>query len=220
MDFISFFLLGLSFGAGPCIVSCGPILITYIAGTEKNLLKGITAYLLFSLSRLLSYIALSILIFSFGRFIAGKLLTDISKYIYILAGSFIIIIGLLMCLCRQTKLGFCNLLYKNMLERDVKSIVLLGLFFGFLPCGPLLALFSYLGLISKSLVSSIQYALSFGLGTLVSPLLLLVIFTAFIPRLLKAKQLYRNIFNIICGLIMIFLGAQLIVRALLPRSTA
>lgn len=199
---ITLFLLGFSFGFGPCLASCGPILIVYLAGTKKNVRKSITGYLLFSLSRISAYLVLGLLVFFAGRVAASRLLGDFSRYIFILGGGFIVAIGALMMSGRRIELKGWN------------NLPLLGLIIGLLPCAPLLAIFSYLGLISRAWWQSLLYGLSFGLGTLLSPLLLLAGFTGLIPRFWQNKKdNYDKIFIFLCGLIIVFLGLQLMRRA-------
>ncbi len=107
-----------------------------------------------------------------------------------------------------------NFLQEKMLEQDKKSTVILGLLIGFLPCAPLLVILSYVGLISKTWTNSLLYSFSFGMGTFVSPLILLAIFAGLIPQfLLNKKAVYSRIFSFICGLVIILLGIQLITQA-------
>jgi sulfite exporter TauE/SafE len=212
---LGLFISGLLFGSGPCIASCGPILISYIAGTKTNLLKGLKDYILFSLARISVYIILGLIIFFLGSFTLQRLLGDYSKYIFILGGSFIILIGLLMVLGKRLEFRFLRFFHKNILERDKKSMILLGAVIGFLPCAPLLAILSYTGLVSKSWIDSSLYNFSFGIGTFVSPLILLAMLAGLIPRFLaKEKAAYSRIFSLICGLVIIFFGVQLIIRAI------
>ena len=75
----SIFLLGLSFGLGPCVASCGPVLVSYIAGTGKNIYKGFLVYVLFSLSRVISYIILALAVFYLGRFAEQRLFTAVLR---------------------------------------------------------------------------------------------------------------------------------------------
>lgn len=206
---ISLFLLGLSFGSGPCLASCGPLLLTYIIGTKKNTPEGLVSYFIFSIARILAYFIFGVMIFYLGSFLTRRLLEDSARYIYILGGVFIIGVGTLMVLGKRMETGFCRFLEKNILEKDKKSIFAFGFIIGLLPCAPLLALFSYLGLISKSWIDAVIYLLFFGAGTLISPLLALVIFAGFLPRFFKSINAGRAL-NFICGLIIIFLGIQLI----------
>lgn len=203
--------MGLSFGSGPCLASCGPVILSYIAGTRKNVSKGLVVYSLFSLGRIFVYIALGLSAFFFGKFVMEKFLFSFSKYLIIIGGGFIFLVGLLLALGKKFKLKFCSLLQENILVNDKKSIIMFGLIIGVLPCAPLLAIFSYVVLTSKSWFDSLLYSLSFGIGTFVSPLIFLVIFVGLMPGKLIGRN-YDRIFNLVCGLIIMFLGSQLIMR--------
>ncbi|MCM8780692.1 MAG: sulfite exporter TauE/SafE family protein [Candidatus Omnitrophica bacterium] len=210
---ISLFLLGVSFGWGPCVASCGPLIITYIAGAKKNIPQAILTYTLFSSTRISIYLVLGVLVFFLGSFARERLSGDLFKYIGILGGVFIILLGLLMVGAGRLEFKICRFLEKHILEEDKKSIILFGLIVGFSPCAPLLGLFSYVAVVSDSWAQSLLYSLCFGLGTFFSPLILGVVLAGFIPKFLKGAGLvYSNIFRLICGLIIIFLGIDLILR--------
>jgi sulfite exporter TauE/SafE len=205
--------MGVSFGSVYCLASCGPLFLSYVSGTGKNVAKALVSYLIFSLARITVYVFLGVLVYCLGKFFAETIFEGISKYVFILGGGFITCIGILMALGRNMDTAVCRVAYKNLLEKDIKSIFLFGLIIGLLPCPPLFALFSYLALISKSLALSAVYAFAFGVGTLLSPLALLPVFAGVIPRaLLKVKPVFSRIFNLICAAIMIFLGIQLVRR--------
>jgi sulfite exporter TauE/SafE len=211
---LNLFLSGLLFGSGPCIASCGPILISYIAGTKKGISNSLLVYLLFSLARVFVYLSFSLLIYFVGVFFTERFLGNISKYTIVFGGLFIIAIGLLMILGKRPEFKSCRVLEKKFLEEDKKTIITLGLVVGLIPCAPLLAVLSYIGLVSKTWMNSLLYSLSFGLGTLVSPLILLALLAGLIPRWLKDKNsVYNHLFNFVCGLIIVILGARLLIRA-------
>lgn len=200
------FILGLSFGFGPCFLNCGPVLISFVAAKRKGLFKDIVVYLLFSSARVLVYIALGLLVFLLGKFAIEKVLGNFSKYVFIFGGFFIIILGFFICLGRKIKIKF--------FQRDKQNIFIIGLVVGLVPCAPLLAVLSYIGLVSKSWLQALLYSISFGIGTVFSPLLLLVIIASFFNSILgNLKAVYCRVFNFICGFVMILLGMHLILRA-------
>jgi len=183
-------------------------------GTGKNNLKSLYSYILFSLSRIFAYLILGILFFFLGELLIGSVFERISRYIFIFGGCFIVIMGILMILSVKLESQTCPLFLKNLLFQDKKNILILGLIIGFLPCAPLLAVYSSTVLVSKSWVSFLMHVASFGLGTLFSPLLLIVFFAGFIPAFfINKKPLFSRILNILCGLIMLVLGTQLVLRA-------
>jgi sulfite exporter TauE/SafE len=195
------FILGVSFGAGPCLASCGPLVISYIAATRKNTLQGLLVYSLFSLARISVYIALALLLYFLGQVALARFMSVFSKAVFIAGGIFIILVGIFLGLGKKIKY-------------DRGSILTLGLVTGLLPCAPLLTVLLYAALIAKSWLASVFYALAFGIGTFLSPLIILVFLAGWLPSFLpKDKELYRRIFNLICGLITILLGLQLIRRA-------
>jgi hypothetical protein len=107
-----------------------------------------------------------------------------------------------------------QVLEKNLLQQYHKSALILGLITGILPCAPLLALLGYVALVSKTWPQAFIYCLSFGLGTFLSPLLMISILSGLIPRFLEGqKAIYYRVISVVCGLIMVFLGINLILRA-------
>ncbi|MFH0827316.1 MAG: sulfite exporter TauE/SafE family protein [Candidatus Omnitrophota bacterium] len=207
------FLTGLLFGSGPCLASCGPILLSYIVATGKDIPKGLKDYLLFSLARLLAYLVLILAVFFLGSYTLQRLMGDYTRYLFALGGVFIVFVGLMMMLRIRLELPFLQRLQKNMMSRPKQNLLLIGLIIGLLPCAPLLAVFSYIGLMSKTWLQSMLFVLSFGLGTLLSPLIPLVIIAGFIPSLLGSrKPLYERLLCFIGGFIILLFGLQLIVR--------
>lgn len=210
--YFSFLLLGLSLGSGPCLATCGPLIISYVAGTEKNIIRSIGAYLLFSLGRISVYALLGLSVFLFGQLFSQYIFGSFSRYIFIAAGAFIMIIGLLVAFGKSLDYKFCRRIQGFFLKKDVKTIVIFGLIIGIIPCLPVISLLSYIGLVSRTWFDTLRYSLAFGAGTIISPLFVLTALTGFIPRIMGKNKLYV-IFNSICGLILSFLGLRLIMKA-------
>lgn len=210
--FLSFFLLGFSFGAGPCLVACGPLFLSYSAGTGKGLARSALAYILFSFSRIAVYLALGIAIFLFGQAMTNYALGSFSRYLYIFAGAFIVLLGFFIAIGKNFNHAFCHKIQGFLIKKDAKTIIILGMVIGILPCAPLISVISYIGFIAKSWWDSLTFSLYFGLGTIASPLFLLALFTGLIPRFMHPKIM--KLFNFACGLVVVFLGARLICRGL------
>lgn len=203
---LSFFILGFTFGIGPCLVSCGPLLFCYIAGTHKCIARSAWAYLIFSFSRILVYLVLGFFIFRLQE-LAQHLFGAWGRYFFLFGGIFISVIGILMAIGQENK--FCHRLKKIFINQDTKTLVLFGLILGFLPCAPLVSVLSYVALIARNWADSLLYSLFFGLGTAVSPLLLLVIFGAIFPKFMVKFKKFMRYFNYFCAAIVIILGIQL-----------
>lgn len=209
----NFFLLGLSLGSGPCLATCGPLLISYIAATKKNIIMSIWAYILFSLSRIFVYAVLGLLVFLFGQLISQYIFARFSRYIFIFAGTFIIIIGLFVAIGKNPDYKLCQRIQGFFLKKDAKTIIIFGLIIGIIPCLPFISLLSYIGLVSKTWFDTLRYSLAFGVGTIISPLFILTAFTGLIPKIIMSNNKFYTIFNSICGLILSFLGLRLIMKA-------
>lgn len=211
----SLFISGLLFGWGPCLASCGPILISYIAGTNKDVPRGLKDYLLFSLARISVYVLLALVIFFAGSFVLERLLGKYAKYGFVLGGGFIVFIGLAMILGKKAEFKLWKRIQPRLAENNSQNLILMGFIVGVLPCAPLLAVLSYIGLTSKTWLNSLFYSFSFGLGTLLSPIILLIIITGFIPKLLLPRQaVYARVFSLVCGIIIVIFGLQLVMRTL------
>ncbi len=160
---------------------------------------------MFSVSRISVYLILGLLAFFLGRFIFEKF-SELFKYILIAAGAFIILLGILMLLGKDMNSNLCAILQRNMLEKEKKSVIILGMLAGLLPCAPLITVLAYAGLIAKNGFQNLLYTFSFGLGTALSPLIILAALAGLLPVFLKKlKAGYAKVFNVMCGLIMIIL---------------
>ena len=209
-----FFVLGITLGSGPCLASCGPLLISYCVGTRRNIPGAINAYLIFSLSKILAYLALGVSTFFVGRFIFDNF-PNLYRIIQVCGGIFIVIMGALMLTGKSLAGGPCTFLHNHLLGENKKSMLILGLLIGFLPCAPLFSVFTYSTLVSITWHQAFLYSFAFGLGTIISPLSILVIFAGLMARVInKEREISIRVMGVVCGLILVFLGAQLIQRAL------
>jgi sulfite exporter TauE/SafE len=206
------FLSGLFLGSGPCLASCGALMVSYITGTNRNVRQSVSAYLIFSLSRIAVYGILGLLFFLFGQFATEGFFSLYRRYIFIVAGIFIFITGLLLILGKGPHNRFCDRIAGSMIRKDSKTLVLIGLVTGISPCLPLLSVLSYIGLVSKSWQSSLLYGFLFGLGTTFSVLFILVVSCGLIPGFFKGHPRVLLMINRVCGLILMILGLQIILR--------
>ena len=205
-------MFGLLLGSGPCLATCGPILISYVTATKQGPKQGILVWFLFSLSRICIYPILSVSIFLLGELLVRQNLIYIAKYVYLIGGIIIILIGIF-TIIRDTggASRICSMISRRINQRLLKiQPITLGLIMGLMPCAPLLAALSYIGLVSSSWQRCVFYSLIFGLGTLISPLILLVLGAGFIPKILLNKPVTYRVLRLICGLIIVFFGTQLI----------
>jgi sulfite exporter TauE/SafE len=218
----SLFITGILMGSGPCLLSCGPILLSYIAGTKSSAIGGLRCWFLFSFSKLLSAILLGFIASLAGVSLLRRFYWEAPGYIiWLLTGSFIIFLGVMVFAGAHTKFRLCSRLNQTMIQRDTKSLVILGLLIGALPCVPLLGILSYIAMISTHYWHGIAMGGAFGFGTIISPL----IFGSMIAGAITGLKIFQNskaaiIFQRICGFILIFLGAHIVQKTLMEYMLA
>lgn len=211
MTCIQIFGLGLSFGlAGPCFFSCAPILVTYLAAKQLKLRESLGNIFIFSLGRLLAYITLGLLTglsASALRHFTGEKTILIFKP---LAALLIIFMGVLVFFGNGSNSRLCRLAQDKV--SSLTSLLLLGFIIGVSPCAPLLALLFEISLISRTGWQAMFYAFCFGLGTLISGLIVIGslagIFSWLPFKFLRTKK-SNLVFRVICALILVFLGLNL-----------
>jgi len=188
--------------------------VSYICGAGKRPHEGLITYTLFSAARIIVYIVLGLCIFYIGRVGLDALAARYYNYIYILAGFFLMLIGAHFILGRRMELKPFNIIYRHIVKGDTRNTVLLGIAYGLLPCAPFLAVLSYIGLVSNNVMQNIIYAVVFGAGTFVSPLLLVSVAAGALGGIVgKGQGAIALTVRILSGIIAILLAGQLIWRA-------
>lgn len=212
---LSLFLTGFFLGAGPCLLSCGPLLVSYIVATKNSPLGGLKTYLVFSLTRLVVYLLFGVLAGIFGQEILYRFFdSTFLKVIFYIFGIFVVILGLLLLVEKFPHSSCCARFNKFFFSgKDWKNIVLFGLIVSFAPCLPLAVVIGYIVLLADHWLKGFLMMASFGLGTILSPM---IIFSLGAGRLSEVLKKHENIFSLIkavCGLILALLGVFLILTA-------
>ncbi len=208
----SLFLTGIFLGVGPCLLSCGPLLVSYIASTQKDTLGGLRVYLIFSVTRMLVYVAFGVLAGFFGEMVLQRILESfVLKIVFLFFGVFLFLLGFLIALDKfsvghSALQKYCGFLHRDLGTKDIKNTVIFGLIVSFAPCLPLLAVLGYIALISDTWQKGILYMTSFGLGTVLSPMIILSMWAGWLANFIKSRKWVLRVINIICGIILIYLG--------------
>ena len=135
-----------------------------------------------------------------------------STTIYATLGIFIIIIGLTTIFYQSKKPNkICEWIHKG----NIKNIGLLGLLIGLCPCLPLIGILQYIILISDTGYQAMFFSLSFGLGTVVSPLFIFMALSGKIAQNFSQNNKIKMALRILSGLMFIFLGIKIILQILL-----
>jgi sulfite exporter TauE/SafE len=211
--YLGAFAGGLLYGLVVCTASCLPIVTSYIAGIGAGFSKGVKVTLIFNGGRVLAYALIGGLIglFSglFQLFVSDLAISPFQVYSSLAFGIVTIVIGVSILL-KSRKHFDCNV-------QDAKGMVAvgktgrfgvnlgafsLGISRGLIVCPPLIALLIY-SVPFSSPIGSVGIAVLFGLGTALSPILLLGGVTGW---LLNKAPLFRKWISIAGGGILIVLG--------------
>ena len=213
----AFLIQGFVIGAGPCLFICAPILLPYVAGTRRTWQEGLRAALIFGFTRLLVYSFLGGIVGYVGYYIFKHIFYNRvwGKYLWVAGGLFIILLGILIILGKWIRNPVCRFLQKQALEDSTKSMIFLGVVIGVSPCLPLLAVLTEIMFLAKDFFQGFAYGFAFGVGTVISPLLLLSALIPFISSTLFRSEWSFRIFNFLCGVLLVLVGVYIISQKVL-----
>ncbi len=203
------FLSGMILGSGPCLSFCAPFLIVYTAAHKAGWKTSFISYGIFSCGRLLSYVLWGFVCALGAASLQSEALLGCSKNIYFVLGCFIVVLGLATCFNTKDLFGkTCQMLHQG----NIRNVGIAGFLVGLSPCLPLWGIFNYVILIAKGPADAVMYLLVFGLGTVLSPLVLCIVFSGKFAQALSRSPRVKAWLQYACGALLIFLGVQIILR--------
>lgn len=218
------FIGGIIYGMVVCTASCLPYLAGYIAGIGAGFRKGVSVTLIFSSGRIAGYAVIGAVVGLFsGLFrlvISQSEISPFQIYSSIVFGAVTIAIGAFVLFrARSPKCECSPQDTKNIVAKGVKKgrfgfdfgAFSLGLSRGLILCPPLVLLLLY-SVPFASPIGSVSLAVLFGLGTTVSPILLLGGVTGW---LLNKAPLFRKWVSLAGAGILILLGIITIINSLI-----
>jgi sulfite exporter TauE/SafE len=218
------FLGGLIYGMVVCTASCLPYLAGYIAGVGAGFRRGVAVTVIFSGGRIIGYAIIGALVGLFnGLFrlvVSQSEISPFQIYSSVVFGAVTIAIGGFVlfkarsskCECspQESKKPVEGAKHRGMFGFDFGAFSL-GLSRGLILCPPLVLLLLYSVPFANPL-GSISLAVIFGLGTTVSPILLLGGVTGW---LLNKAPLFRKWVSLAGAGILILLGIITIINSLI-----
>jgi cytochrome c-type biogenesis protein len=221
--YVEAFAVGLLYGVVFCTSSCLPYIASYIAGIGADFRKGVLVTLIYNIGRITAYALIGGLIGIFSgalRFVVSESsLSAFRQYSSYGFGIVTIIIGISILLKSRLTPHDCNpegnknLGLKKMGRFDVRAFSL-GFSRGLIVCPPLAMLLLY-SIPFAAPIDSFVVAVLFGLGTALSPMLLLGGVTGW---LLNKAPLFRKWISIIGGGMLIVLGVVTIANAIVSPN--
>lgn len=210
--YLGAFVGGLFFGLAYCTASCLPVVAGYIAGVGSGFKQSIRITLIFNTGRIIAYTLIGALIGLFsgllGFFVSAEAISPFQIYSSLAFGLVTVAIGVMLLVQARKPRCDCSGTDSNVAVRRVRRFGVdfgaftLGFTRGLIVCVPLILLLST-SLTLVDPVGSIAIAVLFGLGTTISPLLLLGGVTGW---LLSKAPLFRKWISITGGIILILLG--------------
>lgn len=217
--FIAAFAGGLLYGLVFCTSACLPYVTSYIAGIGAGFRKGVAVTLIYNSGRITAYALIGGLIglFSglFRLFVTETTVSPFQIYSSFAFGIVSIVIGISILLKNRSSSSCCRLQENKSLAKQAKSgwfdirAFSLGLSRGLVLCPPLIALLVY-SIPFADPIGSLGIAVLFGLGTSLSPLLLLGGVTGW---LLNKAPLFRKWISTAGAAALIALGIGIMVNS-------
>ncbi|MGB9960109.1 MAG: sulfite exporter TauE/SafE family protein [Candidatus Bathyarchaeales archaeon] len=214
-SYFATFTLGLVYGSTLCTSECLPYVASYIAGIGADFRKGVTTTFIYNSGRVAAYAILGALAGTLKLFINNTFITSYQKYALLAFGIISITVGIGIffkgeCFSNACSGKNCRSVELSKLAgRFETSAFIMGLSKGLVICPPLLALILS-SLAFSAPIDSFFLALLFGLGTAISPLLILGGITGWL--ITKAPLLSRWTSRI-GALILMLLGVSIIINA-------
>jgi len=221
--YLGAFAGGLVYGLAVCTASCLPYIASYIAGIGAGFRKGIAVTMIFSGGRIAGYAVIGALVGLFsGLFrlvISQSEISPFQIYSSLVFGVITIAIGAFVLFKIRSPKCDCSPQESKKLVGSAKrgrfgfdfGAFSLGLSRGLILCPPLVLLLLY-SVPFASPLGSVALAVLFGLGTTLSPILLLGGMTGW---LLNKAPLFKKWISIAGGAIIIMLGIVTIINSLI-----
>jgi sulfite exporter TauE/SafE len=219
--YLQAFIFGVLYGSVVCVSSCLPYVASYIAGVGACFRQGALVTLTFSSGRLAAYALISgavgLLSGALRLIVSAETFLPFQAYSSVAFGVVTIIIGLTLLLKIRASSCNCNTdgvvaVKPQRLSRkmDFRAFSL-GLTRGLVICPPLLALLLY-ALPFTAPLNVLVLAVPLGLGTVLSPLLLLGGVTGW---LLNKAPLFRRWIALFGVVVLILLGLVTLITSIM-----
>ena len=159
-DAVSLILLGMAYGATVCSFTCMPYLAPYLMGTGKGFRDGLASTLTFVLGKICTYGALGGI-----AALVGQAITLDHSHNKIMGITLLCVAISLPLVARRGCQTRCQVVGKR------GSLFVLGIASSLVPCPPLAAIF-VLAANKGSLLIGTAYGLLYGIGLMLSPMLI------------------------------------------------
>lgn len=179
---LSFFISGVVLGWSLCVLSCGILIFPSVGNISSNWKEGFKNGIIFGFGKSISISILSGLV-SYSHFLFESFFK--SEISLIIVGIFFIFYGFLFYFFPFKKIHFKKF--------SSLSPFLLGILYGFVPCGPNLSFLLYLSYVTKGILFGIFSGFIFSVGTLIGPVLIFSSFSPYLWKIFSKGKKYSKI---------------------------
>jgi sulfite exporter TauE/SafE len=185
--------------------------MSYVAGLKRGWKEGLAASLTFSLARIPAYLLLGALVAYFGtRLHEASAFHHLQSVVQVLTGVLLIAVGVLLTLFAASPSGCCRVVHRLSPVQNTRFLVGLGFLYGLSPCVPMVAVMARVGLQSTTIAAGAACMAIFGVGTVLSPLLVLGAGSGMFAESLARRGTALSVFRRACGLLLCYSGVCLI----------
>lgn len=213
-------VFGLSYGLVFCTSSCLPYVASYIAGIGAGFRKGVIVTVMYNSGRVTAYALIGAAIGLFKLMMSNEILSSFQTYSSLAFAIVTIVIGLSILFRNRSRPQTCkgcnpqnmgdSVPDKAYAKFDVRAFSL-GLSRGLIVCPPLFLLLVTYSAAFTTPLDSFVLALLFGIGTALSPILLLGGVTGW---LLTKAPLFKRWMAILGGALLIVLGLSTLISTI------
>ena len=215
--YLASLILGTVYGFTFCTSVCLPYVVSYIAGIGAGFRKGVMVTLIYNSGRVTAYAMIGGLTGLFKTLVSDAFFLSYQEYSPIAFGVAIMLVGTSIFLRKKSSTGTCIVekrehlgISKKLTQKfDIRAFSM-GFTRALVLCPPLVALL--LAALTITQINTAVLAVLFGLGTVISPLLILGGATGWLLN--KAPLFSRWISKIGAG-ILILLGLSMLLNVMI-----
>jgi len=219
---VSALLLGIVYGVTFCTLTCAPFIAAYVVGTDRGTRRGVWLSLMFNGGRIATYGLLGVAVGLAGAAFLGD--AAFARWGALAFGGLVVAIGVWIAVRRRASGCSCTkeASWAERLGARLRPgeegnrggyAGLMGVLIGLVPCPPLVALLVFAAAYGSA-VTGLALGVVFGLGTLISPMLLVAAAAGwFSDRVAREAPLVRGGVSRVAGVVLVALGIWTAYRA-------
>lgn len=208
IEYLSLFLLGLSYGSTACMFACMPLLSPLLLSHSGTLRESLRVVSVFSLGRVLGY-AMIALLASYGAYMIGSALRDPALTQMMLGGS-IVLVGLFLFYRSFLSRKCCALAPREPSRFGSAGYFAMGFSLSLNPCAPVLSL-AALAAGSAGALHAVSMGLVFGIGAVTASLFVFgVLLSSVTTELMAQLSRYKSAIERLAALLLVIFGISVI----------